>query len=194
MKASIMKNAIKSIICWVFRVFRKWGPAFLCGLGFALVCFLSINAVMKPVSSNEYCGTACHEMDTAYRSWELSTHGANFKGIQVDCVQCHLPPKEDYFTHLFAKAWAGGKDMYMHHFGPEYDLEAIRHEVLDEMSNHTCAHCHEDLQIKPSDSKARLAHQAAQLEPDKPENKCIACHEQVGHRRDTALFGPEEKP
>jgi nitrate/TMAO reductase-like tetraheme cytochrome c subunit len=171
----------------------KYGVVpFIAGIVFSIFCFVGLNAAMKPVSTNSYCGTACHEMDTAYRSWEISVHAANPRGIQVDCFECHLPPKEEYFTHLFAKAWAGARDMYMHHFGPEYDGEAVREKALAHMSNETCAHCHEDLLIKPSDAKARLAHQAAQLEPDKPENKCVACHAQAGHRRDSRLFAPEK--
>lgn len=163
---------------------------FIFGIGFAVFCFVMLNAAMESVSTNTYCGTACHEMNTAYRSWELSVHGANSKGIQVSCIDCHLPPKEDYFTHLFAKASAGAKDMYMHHFGPEYDIEEIRGKVLANMSNEICAHCHGDLLIKPTDAKARLAHQAAQREPDKQENKCITCHEEAGHQRDVMLFLP----
>lgn len=185
-----MSSGEKKGFVWIFRPVRRWGIPFVLGLGFAIICFLSINAAMKPFSNNGYCGTTCHEMDTAYRSWELSVHGANSKGIQVDCIQCHLPPKEKYFTHLFAKAWAGAKDMYVHHFGPEYDTDKIRNKVSEHMSNATCAYCHEDLLKKPGSAKSRFAHQAAQLEPDKPENKCITCHEQAGHRRNTALFSP----
>lgn len=170
---------------------KRRAVPFILGIGFAILCFVGLNAAMEPVSTNTYCGTACHEMDTAYRSWELSVHAASPYGIQVDCIECHLPPKEHYFSHLFAKAYAGAKDMYMHHFGPEYDSEAIRQKVLSHLSNETCAHCHEDLLIKPSDAKARLAHQAAQRKPEKDENKCTTCHEQAGHRRGATLFAPE---
>jgi cytochrome c-type protein NapC/trimethylamine-N-oxide reductase cytochrome c-type subunit TorC len=175
---------------WALGIFKRWGVPFLLGIAAAVICFLSINAAMKPFSTNTYCGTACHEMDTAYRSWELSVHGANARGIQVDCVECHLPPKEDYFTHLFAKAWTGGRDMYMHHFGPEYNGDEVRHKASEKMSNQTCAYCHEDLLSKPGNAKSRFAHQAAQLEPDKPENKCITCHEAAGHKRNATLFSP----
>jgi nitrate/TMAO reductase-like tetraheme cytochrome c subunit len=185
-----MFKGVRHIIGWVFGALKQWGIPFFLGIVVAIICFLSINAAMKPFSTNPYCGTTCHEMDTAYQSWELSVHGANAKGIQVDCVGCHLPPKEDYFTRLFAKAWAGGKDMYVHHFGPEYDGDVMRHEVSEKMSNKTCTHCHNDLLIKPGSAKSRFSHQAAQLEPDKPENKCITCHEAAGHKRNATLFSP----
>jgi cytochrome c-type protein NapC/trimethylamine-N-oxide reductase cytochrome c-type subunit TorC len=185
-----MVKIVKRSFVWIIKPVKRWGLPFILGVVFAIGCFMSLNASMKPFSTNMYCGANCHEMDTAYRSWELSTHGANAIGVQVDCVECHLPPKEKYFSHLFAKAWAGTRDMYMHHFGPEYDSEKIQDKVLGKMSNQTCAYCHEDLLMKPSSSKARFAHQAAQLEPDKPENKCITCHEQAGHKRNATLFSP----
>ena len=170
---------------------KHWGGSFISGIAFAVLCFIGLNAAMEPASTNAYCGTACHEMNTAYRSWELSVHAANDKGIQVDCVGCHLPPKEKYFTHLFAKARAGAKDLYMHHLGPDYKTEKIREKVLSHLSNETCAHCHQDLLIKPSDAKSRLAHMAAQQQPEKPENKCVVCHESAGHERKTVLFTAE---
>jgi len=185
-----MSPLFRKTISFFSKLMKRWGIPFLVGLVFAVLCFVGLNAAMEPVSKKTYCGTACHEMNTAYRSWELSVHAANGKGIQVDCIACHLPPKEDYFAHLFAKAHAGAKDMYMHHFGPEYDVENIRKKVLAHMSNETCAHCHEDLLIKPSGAKSRLAHVAAQQEPDKPENKCVTCHESAGHERHATLFSP----
>ncbi len=185
-----MAGIIKKSMDLFFIPLRRWGVPFFGGLGFAVICFLSLNVAMVPVSKNEYCGTGCHEMNTAYRSWELSHHAANADGVRVGCVDCHLPPKEDYFTHLTAKAWAGAKDMYMHHFGPDYDVEVIREKVLEHTGNETCGHCHQDLLIKPSDAKARIAHLAAQNEPDNPENKCTACHEDAGHKRNTNLYSP----
>lgn len=185
-----MKNRIRMIIGWGWRVFRKWGPAFIGGLAFAIVCFIAINAAMEPVSTNAYCGTACHEMNTAYRTWEISVHGSNTDGITVGCIDCHLPPKEDYFTHLTAKAYAGAKDLYKHHFGPPYDLPAIRQKVIDHMSNEICVHCHDNLLVRPSSAKSRLAHLAAIQDPEKPENKCIECHQDSGHQRQTTLYAP----
>ena len=143
---------------------------------------------MEPVSRSSYCGGACHEMNVSYQTWELTPHGANAQGLRAECIDCHLPPREHYFRHVAAKAWAGGKDMYMHYFGPEYDRQKMRQVVLDHLDNDTCTHCHKDLLKKPSDAKARLAHQAAAQNPTLPENKCTACHESAGHERGQTLF------
>ena len=119
----IMGKYSQKLIGSIFRFCKKWALTFSAGFIFALLCFVALNAAMKPVSKSEYCGTKCHEMDTAYQSWKLTAHGANKRGLRVECVSCHAPSKEDYFTHLAFKAYAGGKDMYKHYFGDEYDVE-----------------------------------------------------------------------
>ncbi len=165
-------------------------PVFLAGLVFAILCFVGLNAAMVPVSKSEYCGSACHEMNTAYLSWELSPHGANAHGVRVECVDCHLPPKENYFAHIVAKAYEGAKDTYVHYFGGPYDIQKIRKGVLDCLPHQRCLHCHDHLLDKPGSSAARAAHTAALVEPDAPENRCVQCHEDAGHQRHSKLFSP----
>ena len=169
-------------------VSRIW--VFLAGLVFAILCFVGLNAAMVPVSTSEYCGSKCHEMNRAYLSWELSPHGANANGVRVECIDCHLPPKGQYFTHLAAKARDGAKDIYEHYCGGEYDIEKMRQKVLGRLSNHRCLHCHDRLLDKPGSSAARAAHTAAFAQPDAPENRCIQCHEDAGHQRRGKLFSP----
>ena len=179
----IMKQNIKSKT-------KKLVPkliVFSTGLVFALICFIALNAAMVPVSKSEYCGTNCHEMNSAYRTWELSTHGANRYGFRVDC---HLPPKEEYFTHITAKAYAGAKDMYKHHFGKEYDESEIRKKVLDHLPNETCMYCHDDLLALPGTSAARIAHTAVLGTLDDPDSRCVSCHEDVGHQRLKKIYSP----
>ena len=86
------------------------------GFVLAVVCFAVLNVAMVPVSRSDYCGGKCHEMNTAYLTWELSPHGASARGIRVERIDCHLPPKDRYFAHPAAKAYAGAKDVYKHHF------------------------------------------------------------------------------
>ena len=174
----------------LFRKFRKYGIGFFFGIVFALLCFVGLNTAMKPVSKSEYCGSTGHEMNTAYRTWELSAHGTNEYGFRVECVDCHLPPKEDYFSHMIAKMYEGGKDVYKHHFGGEYNVEKIRSKVLEHISPKRCLRCHDDLLARPSTSGARKAHTASLNAPDKVEYRCIKCHENAGHERQNKLFSP----
>lgn len=156
---------------------------FLAGFIFAVFCFVAINAAMVPVSTSRYCGTKCHEMDTAYKTWQFSKHGTNKNGISVDCIKCHLPPKDKYFTHLAAKAYAGAKNIYKHHFGDEYDVEEVREKVLKTMPNKRCMQCHDSLLTRPGSSAARTAHTEVLNGPDESKIKCVDCHEGVAHQR-----------
>lgn len=178
------------IISRIYEAVKKRISTFLAGFVFALLCFVALNAAMVPVSKSEYCGGKCHEMNTAYLTWELSPHGTNSKGIRVECIDCHLPEKEKYFAHITAKAYEGAKDMYKHYFGDEYDGEKIRLKVLSHLPNERCLHCHDNLLARPGSSAARIAHTAALSRPDAQENRCIQCHEDVGHQRQNKLFSP----
>lgn len=162
--------------------------AFVAGFAAALLCFVALNAAMEPVSKSDYCGGKCHEMNTAYRTWELSPHGANARGLRVECVDCHLPPKEQYFRHVIAKGYEGGKDIYKHYLGGEYETEVLRKRVLEKMPNERCLHCHDDLLAKPGSPGARTAH-AQMLNPQRgAQPKCVDCHEEAGHERVNKLF------
>ncbi|MCK4998549.1 MAG: NapC/NirT family cytochrome c, partial [Anaerohalosphaera sp.] len=90
----------------IWKFARKRGPAFITGLATAVICYFGISWAIEPTSKSSYCGSACHEMNISYQTWELSSHGSNNFGIRVECVDCHLPPKENFFTHVTAKAHA----------------------------------------------------------------------------------------
>ena len=174
----------------ILGMVRKYSLIFFIGIVFAVLCFVGLNAAMVPVSKSDYCGGKCHEMNTAYQTWELSAHGANKYGFRVECVDCHLPAKDKYFTHIAAKVYEGGKDVYKHHFGKEYDIEKTRTKVIDHISSQRCMHCHDDLLAKPSDSGARKAHMASLNAPEASEHRCVKCHEDAGHERQNKLFSP----
>jgi cytochrome c-type protein NapC/trimethylamine-N-oxide reductase cytochrome c-type subunit TorC len=154
----------------------------------AMLCFVGLNVGMKPVSNSEYCGGKCHEMNTAYQTWELSSHGANKYGFRVECVDCHLPPKEKYFRHLVAKGYEGGKDVYKHYLGGKYDAVEARKRALKKVPNDRCLHCHDDLLAKPDSPAARTAHAEVLNPPKDARPKCLDCHEDAGHERENTLF------
>ena len=167
----------------IFKIARKYGPAFFGGFVFALLCFIGLNAAMLPTSKPEYCADKCHEMKEAYRSWELSVHGTNKSGVRIGCVDCHLPPKDKYFSHVTVKAYKGAKDIYLHHFGDEYDAEEIRQKVIDGMPSKSCLNCHDNLLAGLGSVAARIAHTASLENPDLTEYRCVVCHENAGHAR-----------
>ena len=169
------------------KIFKKLLPI-AAGILIGVVGLFAFDVSMKPFSKSEYCGSSCHEMNTAYRTWELSVHGSNARGLQAECIDCHLPPKDEHIRHYVEKAYNGIKDIYMHHFGSEYDMEATRKEVAESMPAPRCLHCHKDLLAKPGSSAARIAHTSAINDPDLPGSGCVSCHEDAGHQRHSNLF------
>ncbi len=178
-----MVKFVKKSVGWLFGLLKKNALIFSMGFVFALLCFIALNAAMEPVSTSEYCGAKCHEMDTAYQTWKLSVHGTNEKGLHSECIDCHLPSKDKYFTHIIAKAYEGGKDLYKHHFGRAYNVEEVREKVLNHISNKICLTCHVDLLAKPSSDEAKEAHMESLNSPNEPDSRCVECHEDVGHQR-----------
>ena len=176
-------GAICRKLC-VCGILKRHGLAFAAGLAFAIGLFIAVNAAGKPLSRPKYCGTACHEMEDAYKSWQASVHGANEKGLRAECIDCHLPPKDRYFSHITAKALAGGKDLIKHFFGGEYDAEEIREKVREHFSNARCQYCHVDLLAKPPNDMVKDAHARVLETSGQPEEiKCTECHEHVAHDR-----------
>ncbi|MHC4148505.1 MAG: cytochrome c3 family protein [Planctomycetota bacterium] len=174
----------------IIGIIKRHVLAFLLGLAFAVVCFIAINAAAKPFSTSQYCGSKCHEMGDAYKSWELSAHYANDNGVVAECIDCHLPPKDKFFTHMAAKAYEGAKDIYKHHFGGEYERQKVRKEVLDEMPNIRCLTCHSNLLTRPASSAARIAHQEMLNPTEDFQARCVECHESL-HEREKKIFSPD---
>lgn len=166
---------------------RRHGASFAAGVAICIAAYLALGFAMEPVSRSEYCGGACHEMNVSYQSWEISRHGHNPSGVRTECIDCHLPPREQFIRHAVAKGRAGAIDLYQHRFGPEYDREAMRKGVLAEMANQTCLHCHDNL-LARARSAALESHRSSIAKPDAEEFRCVKCHEDAGHIRNSALF------
>lgn len=169
-----------------FKVARKCILIFLPGLVLAVILCLAINKISKPFSTPAYCGSKCHEMDTAYKGWELSIHNTNSKGLVAECIDCHLPDKGNFVVHMTSKISIGIKDLIKHHFGEEYDVQKIRQKVLDSMPNERCLACHANLLGKAVSSAAKTSHLEDLSPSGKNESKCVKCHNNL-HVRDKAM-------
>ena len=170
-----------------FKGTRKYFLVFLLGLVLAVILYLTINKISKPFSTPAYCGSKCHEMDTAYKSWDLSIHKTNSHGLVAECIDCHLPSKDNFIVHMTSKVYLGVKDMVKHHFGEEYNVQKSRQKVLNSMPNDRCLACHANLLNKTVSLKARTAH-LKDLDPSgKNKSKCVKCHNNL-HVRDKATL------
>lgn len=156
---------------------QKYLFIFLAGTVFAIACFLLINLATEPFSKSQYCGS-CHEMESVYKAWKTSIHYSNPSGTVTQCIDCHLPAKDNFFVFNSAKAYYGAKDIYKHYFGPAYDIKQQRLKVLKKMSNQRCLNCHASLMSKPiSPVASRIAHQQYFNQPADPNvQSCMSCH------------------
>ena len=117
--------------------------------------------------SNTFCGTACHEMQPYYRTWQASAHA------DVDCVACHIPPGCVNYakTKVFAL-----REVWVHF--TRKDIAPIA--VTRHIPNATCTACHPPSQMQNAVPLARwtrlFSHSGHEQVP-----ACIDCHSQVVH-------------
>ena len=161
------------------NILKRYRWAFIAGILFATVCFVVLDAATPTLSSPQFCGTLCHEMGEVHENWKLSTHHNNPKGVSVGCVDCHLPPKERFFSHHAAKAWTSGKDTFLHFFGGDYEPEQVRRAVVDAMKNESCVYCHNNLLAQPSSSAVGIIHAVSLDEPENINYRCAKCHDNL---------------
>jgi nitrate/TMAO reductase-like tetraheme cytochrome c subunit len=155
---------------------KRYAVAFALGLAFAIAAYLSISAIEAPFARSTFCGTTCHELRPAYDSWLESPHNVNIQGLKAECVECHLPPQEEFLYNLYEKARTGSVEVWRHFMGPAYDRPVITERVKANMSNDTCLRCHKDLLSQPSSKAVMYMHKGALASPNDPYGRCVVCH------------------
>lgn len=156
---------------------------FLFGVLFSVVVISTFNKVNKATASNKYC-MSCHVHSESDNMWRFSTHYNNANGNVVNCVDCHLPPKENGIVkYTLAKAKHGIKDVYGYYTKDSADFQwhlrsqpdvAVRF-VYDD----GCIKCHQNLYPSTLNSAGCEAHLF--YEANKEKKSCISCHISVGH-------------
>lgn len=162
----------------------KW--FILLGIGIAFVLQYSFEKAVDYTGTDAYC-MSCHVHDHAELSWRLSPHVNNEAGIQVHCIECHLPPKGE--GHLWAKAKHGSKDIYGVLFKDSADFKweskrttAVANEFTYEAS---CIKCHSNLFPSGLSVKGEDSH--LYYESNNDELTCLNCHLNVGHYNPNVL-------
>lgn len=163
-------------------------------IGFVLGIFATVyfNKAIEATSTNESC-EMCHVHPHATDSWKLSVHNVTRVGIQIGCVDCHLPPKGQ--GYLKEKIIASSRDLYGYVFKDSADfnweakskLEQAQHFVFDE----SCINCHSNLFPLTLTKKGQDAHLYYTQKED--ELLCINCHLNVGHYDPNALHAQNVK-
>jgi len=173
----------KGFLCSIGWLIKKCIVIFVPGFIAAIILFVIINAVLVPTSKPEFCGEKCHEMEKVYASWKKGKHAYNRTGIQVACIECHLPPRDEFFNHLTAKTIAGTKDAIKHLANAEYDEKALLEKVRKKMTNDVCLRCHSKLKDNPFNKDVAEYHNEVVFKPAEGEKPapCIECHAEAAH-------------
>ena len=145
----------------------------------ALLLFLGNKAVVK-TSTDSYC-ESCHVHPHSTQSWKRSTHFDNKMGIQVHCVDCHLPPHGE--GYLVEKAKTGIRDIWANTFKDSSEFNWEAKSQIDYAKGHTfetsCIRCHQNNYPLGLTKEGREAH--LYYEQKAGEIQCINCHITVGH-------------
>lgn len=146
--------------------------------------------LLEWTNSNAFCAS-CHEMSGAVRSWTASTHHINRSGMHVDCIECHLPPKDDMIHFTIVKGATGLKDVTSHLFDRSYDAEAMTERLLKTIPDSACTKCHAELFSPEMTDAGRIAHREYLYPRIGQRRNCLSCHPQVGHKRPVVIEPPE---
>lgn len=163
--------------------------AFLVILGLIIGVALSFGSAVaiKATSDKNYCGS-CHSMKPMIEAYSHDVHGgANPQGIEVKCVDCHLP-HDGVANYIYTKAKAGINDVYGEYFKDtsKIDWEKLRKEREHYTYDSACLACHTNLKDSTeSNLKTVNAHRSYFL--GQTEKTCVGCHKNVGHK-DLGLY------
>ncbi len=162
--------------CWIIG---------LIGLMVGIFAMVALGGTMNKTSTNEYC-MSCHVHEQADADWKKSLHYNSKSGVRTDCIECHLPPKEDGFLKYYmAKSKIGAKDLWtkMTKDAGEIDWESKREleHARKIVYNASCEKCHVNLYPEGISDDGITAHLHYEENVKKLGLDCISCHLNVGH-------------
>jgi sulfatase modifying factor 1 len=173
---------------------RKHYLMFIAGGLSAVLFFALFNKTIHYTSTDKFCAT-CHVHPHADATWKLSTHHNTRSGVSVNCVDCHLPPKEQNFQFIARKAYHGFHDFYVYLVKDSADIDWTEKRSIDAAKRFVyedgCKKCH--INMFPSTLNV-LGGEAHLKYLRNPENStCLQCHLNVGHYRGkSGLTGGDE--
>ncbi len=106
----------------------------------------------------EFCGS-CHVMEAQFEAWQVSAHR------DISCIECHLPPQDQFVRHWFWKGVVGTRDLV------EFNANLIPDPI--EADDRTRAWL---------DENCRRCHSKALSEVAVEGLECWDCHRELHHR------------
>jgi formylglycine-generating enzyme required for sulfatase activity/nitrate/TMAO reductase-like tetraheme cytochrome c subunit len=163
---------------------RRKGFFLSLGIIIGVILIAALYQTSVYFSSNESC-MMCHVHPHAEESWRLSTHVNNGSGVMVNCVDCHLPPKDNTWDHYTAKVALGARDVwgYLTRDTADFNWEMkseLEHAVKY-IPNESCVKCHQNLFPQGVTDEGVTAHLYYEENAEKLDLQCISCHLDAGH-------------
>ena len=135
-------------------------------------------------STNDSCAI-CHVHPHAHETWQLSSHVNNKSGVMTNCVDCHLPPQSDTWSHYTAKLKLGVRDVwgFMTKDTADFDWAAKSEleNAIKYIPNESCKACHQNIFPEGITDDGITAHLYYDENETKLNLQCISCHLDVGH-------------
>jgi len=161
---------------------KKW--IFLAGIGLGFALFVTAYQVSVYFSSNESC-LMCHVHPHVEQSWKRSVHVNSRSGVITNCVDCHLPPKDQTWNHYSAKVKLGVKDLWGYLVKDSadfnWDMKSELENAVKYIPNASCVACHANLFPAGVNDDVIIAHLYYENNEKKLNLQCISCHLDVGH-------------
>lgn len=152
----------------------------LSGLIIGIILHYLFNVTMERTSTDKFCAV-CHVHPHVFDSRIKSSHFDNPSGVQVHCVECHLPPKGQ--GYLKEKIRLGAKDIYGFIFKDSTDFDWESKRLLESAVHFTfessCLKCHQNLFPVSLSDEGGEAH--LYYKDNSGKVMCLNCHLDVGH-------------
>ncbi len=150
------------------------------GVIIGIIITFSFNYSVDYTSTDVFCAS-CHVHPHVFESRKKTSHYDNSAGMQVQCIECHLPPKGQ--GHLREKIRLGAKDIYGFLFKDHSKIIWDEKRQLEFAVHFTyesaCIKCHQNLFPLSLSQEGGEAHLYYRNNIGKV--KCLNCHLDVGH-------------
>ena len=156
------------------------------GVVLGVAALAAFDGVMYATSTDEFCGTSCHEMSTPLNALQQTAHYSNSHGIGVSCADCHIP--REFGPKMLRKIEAS-REVWGHFTGlidtPEKyaaHQPAMRERELKRLratDSRECRNCHrlERMDFAAQSRAVRRYHRAM----EQRGKTCVDCHAEVAH-------------
>ena len=160
----------------------------------SLLLLAVFNKTMELTSTNQSC-SSCHVHPHADATWKLSVHHNTRSGVSVNCIDCHLPPKNQVINFHTRKAYHGIHDLYVYLTSDSAEIDWTEKRTMEAAKRFVyedgCKKCHTNLFPATLNTLGAESHLKYMRDPE--HTSCLQCHLNVGHYRGkTGLTNTDE--